>query len=250
MGLAGRALGLMLDRVVGFDVVTADGKRRAREREREPGPVLGAARRRRQLRAGHQPSTCAPPRGHRRLVLRSPIPASARGEVLAAWDDLIARRRPTALTSICTAVEQPRRPRSASTSAAGRRCGGSSRRSRASAGRELQTAPRQLDAAADALGGLRGVRVGRACRNVPRTTFDASSVYIAKSLGSAARAAFVRGRGRRRDADLRLLRRRDRRRRPQRDRVRPPQRALQRADRVVHARSAPPSRRSRRRARS
>ena len=30
------------------------------------------------------------------------------------------------------------------------------------------------------------------CRNSPRTTFDASSVYIAKSLGSSGHAAFVR----------------------------------------------------------
>ena len=68
MGLAGRALGLTLDRVTAFDVVTADGER---ERVRAGDePVLGAARRRRQLRGRHgrAPASAAP--APRRLVLR------------------------------------------------------------------------------------------------------------------------------------------------------------------------------------
>ena len=48
-----RKHGLACDNLVAADVVTADGRVPARQRRREPGPVLGAARRRRQLRRGH-----------------------------------------------------------------------------------------------------------------------------------------------------------------------------------------------------
>ena len=45
--------GLACDNVVSVDVVTADGRLAQGERPREPGPVLGHARRRRQLRRRH-----------------------------------------------------------------------------------------------------------------------------------------------------------------------------------------------------
>ena len=45
-----RKFGLTVDNLISADVVTADGRAGARQRRREPGPVLGIARRRRQFR--------------------------------------------------------------------------------------------------------------------------------------------------------------------------------------------------------
>ena len=84
MGLAGRAMGLTLDRVRSFDVVTADGPA---PQARRRGPVLGAARRRRELRDRHRDPPAHPPRQHRRVLLdrvwRSRRGARALGRVRA-----------------------------------------------------------------------------------------------------------------------------------------------------------------------
>ena len=53
IGHLARGAGLSIDNLISADVVTADGRPAHGQRPREPGFVLGAARRRRQLRRGH-----------------------------------------------------------------------------------------------------------------------------------------------------------------------------------------------------
>ena len=53
-GRVARKFGMAIDNVESIDIVTADGKLRAHEREGEPRALLGCARRRRQLRRGHE----------------------------------------------------------------------------------------------------------------------------------------------------------------------------------------------------
>ena len=50
IGHTARGFGLSIDNLVSADVVTADGRLSGGQRDRERGPLLGAARRRRQLR--------------------------------------------------------------------------------------------------------------------------------------------------------------------------------------------------------
>src|SRR5215217_844786 len=98
MGLAGRALGLTLDRVTAFEVVTAAGDRR----RVSGGDDLFWA-----LRGGGGSFAVVtavhlrPRRLRRAAWFFASYPESAREEVLAAWDDL-APRAPRELTSICT----------------------------------------------------------------------------------------------------------------------------------------------------
>jgi FAD/FMN-containing dehydrogenase len=188
MGLAGRGLGLMVDRVTAYDVVTADGT--AKRVDAASDPDLFWA-----LRGGGGSFALVTAVHLRARRLRraawffASYPASAREEVLDAWDDL-APGAPAALTSICTIT-------SGRVNAFGQYLGG-------------EGALRRLVAPLSRIGGARfsagtddflalqrrwaGCSEGEsvaACRSVPRSSFDASSVYFAERLSARARRAFV-----------------------------------------------------------
>jgi FAD/FMN-containing dehydrogenase len=185
MGLAGRELGLTLDRVVGFDVVTADGRLR-------------------HVDAGHDDDLFWALRGGGgsfgivtaiRLRVRrvssaawffASFPRAAAGEALAAWDGL-APGAPDALTSIFTVPGASGR-----VTALGQYFGSESalRRlvaplarvpgARLTAGTSgYLTLQRRWAGCAD--GGL------AACRRSPRSLFAGSSVYMAQRLSASAR---------------------------------------------------------------
>ncbi len=182
MGLAGRALGLTLDRVTALDVVTASGERR----RVSAGDDLFWA-----LRGGGGSFAIVTAVHMRARRLRraawffASYPASARAEVLAAWDDL-APGAPDPLTSICTLT-------GARASAFGQYLGS-------------EAALRRLVAPLARIGGVRfsagtsdflalqrrwaGCADG-GCGAVPRASFDASSVYVDRRLSAAGRRAFV-----------------------------------------------------------
>src|SRR5215211_4597590 len=192
MGLAGRALGLTLDRVVAFDVVGADGRRR-RVDARTDSDLFWA------LRGGG--GSFAMVTGVHLRVRRlrraawffATYPAAARDEALAAWDAL-APGAPDALTSICSITPT-------GLSAFGQFLG-------------PEASLRRLVAPLARIGGVR-LRTGTsdflalqrrwagcaegagiaACRSTPRATFDASSVYVARPLGASGRAAFLAAAG-------------------------------------------------------
>ena len=88
-----RKHGLASDNLVGADVVTADGQFMSRQRRRAPRSVLGAARRRRQLRCGD--------------VLRVPAARSRARRSFPAWSSTRQKRR----SRCCAAIGRPaRRP--------------------------------------------------------------------------------------------------------------------------------------------
>ena len=162
---------------------------------------------------------CGGPRGS------SPrIPASARDEVLAVWDEL-APGAPGALTSICTLTDMR-------ASAFGQYLGS-------------EAALRRLVAPLARIGGVRfsagtseflalqrrwaGCAEG-GCGAVPRRELR-RVLRVRRAQAPGARPARLHRRGRRgRHAGARRLRRRDQPRAGRRDRVRAPRRALQRAD--------------------
>ena len=61
IGYLARGLGLSCDNLISADVVTADGRFLIASEKDTRGPVLGAARRRRQLRCGHRAGVPAEP---------------------------------------------------------------------------------------------------------------------------------------------------------------------------------------------
>jgi FAD/FMN-containing dehydrogenase len=186
VGLAGRHLGLTIDRVRAYDVVTADG----RKRHVSAGDDLYWA-----LRGGGGSFGIVtavrfdthPVR--RAAFFRVTFPAGSREEALAAWDDL-APGAPGRLTAILTVT-------STGASAFGQYFGseralralvaplarvpGASALSTGTAG--YLALQRRWAGCAD--GGL------AACHAYDRSTFAASSVYVADKLTGAGRRAFV-----------------------------------------------------------
>ncbi len=182
MGLAGRALGLTLDRVTALDVVTASGERLRVSAEDD---LFWA------LRGGGGSFAIVTAVHLRARRLRraawffASYPASARAEVLATWDDL-APGAPDRLTSICTLT-------GARASAFGQYLG-----SEASLRRLVAPLARigdvHFSAGTSDFPALQRRWAGCAdggCGAVPRASFDASSVYVDRRLSAAGRRAFV-----------------------------------------------------------
>lgn len=189
MGLAGRELGLMLDRVTSFDVVTADGRLVTADANHHPdlfwalrggGGSFGIVTRVR-LRA-------------RRVAgaawFFASFPREQAGAVLAAWDAL-APVAPDALTSILTlpagggrvtalgqffgpAQELRRQVGSLAAIPGARMSTGTS---------PYLTLQRRWAGCAD--GGL------ATCHSDARTLFAASSLYVARPLSASGRQAFI-----------------------------------------------------------
>jgi FAD/FMN-containing dehydrogenase len=182
MGLAGRALGLTLDRVTAFDVVTAAGERR---RVGGDDDLFWA------LRGGGGSFAIVtaihlrPRRLRRAAWFFASYPASARAEVLAAWDGL-APGAPPELTSICTLT--------ASRVSAFGQFLGSERALRRLAAPLARIGGASFSAGTSGFLDLQRRWAGCAdggCGQVPRDSFDASSVYVARRLDAAGRRAFL-----------------------------------------------------------
>ena len=236
MGLAGRALGLTLDAVTAFDVVMANGKRAHVDANSDPDLFWA-------LRGGGG-SFALVTKVYLRATARTSAawfrisyPASSRGAALAAWES-VAPTAPDGLTAICTVFNS-------SASAFGQYFGSEASLRRIVApltrvpGASTQSGTAKLMPLQKRWAGCGEGEAIAQCRNSPRTTFDASSVYIAESLGSSGHSRVRPGRGRRRDADLRRLRRRDLRRLPHGDGVRPPRTSTSASRSRPTPRSAP-----------
>jgi FAD/FMN-containing dehydrogenase len=171
MGLAGRAMGLTLDRVTSFDVVTADG----RHRRVDEGDLFWA------LRGGGGSFAIVTAirlrtrRVSRAAFFRIAYPRGARDEALADWD-AFAPRAPAALTAILTIT-------SSGATAFGQYLGSEAALRRLIA--PLGGAP--TTGSADYLTVQRRWAGGDASR----TAFAASSLYVKERLGARGRRAFL-----------------------------------------------------------
>jgi FAD/FMN-containing dehydrogenase len=184
MGLAGRALGLTLDRVTALDVVTADGRRRRIDASSDEDlfwALRGGGGSFAIVTAVHLRAR----RVSRAAWFRITFPSGSREEALAAWDDL-APSAPPELTSICSLT-------GSGGSLFGQYLGSESALRRLI--RPLARVPgAQLSAGTS--GYLALMRRWAGCSEQgpctsARDTFDASSVYIARKLSAAGRRAFV-----------------------------------------------------------
>ena len=187
IGLAARELGMTLDRVTGFEVVTADGRSRTVDARTEED-LFWALR-----GGGGSFALVTQVRLRARRVgrvawFRITVPRGSREEMLAAFDD-VGPGAPDALMSICTLT-------GSGGSAFGQYFGSERalRRviaplarvpgARVTSGTSSYFAlQRRWAGCAD--GGL------AACRSVPRSTFHASSIYVGDRLSAAGRRDFV-----------------------------------------------------------
>jgi len=192
MGLAGRALGLTVDQVVAYDVVGADGRRRRVDARTDPKLFWA-------LRGGGGSFAIVTAvhlrvrRLRRAAWFRVSYPESAREEALAAWDAL-APGAPDALTAICTLT-------TTSAAAFGQFLGSEAQLRRLVAplarigGASMSTGTSGFLALQRRWAGCAEGESVASCRAVSRTTFHASSVYVARRLDADARRAFLAAAG-------------------------------------------------------
>jgi FAD/FMN-containing dehydrogenase len=185
MGLAGRELGLTIDRVRSYDVVTADG---VRQRVSDDDDLYWA------LRGGGGSFGIVTAmrllvrRVSRAAWFRITFPASSREEAIAAWDDL-APVAPDGLTAILTLT-------GSGATAFGQHFG-SERAVRRIVALLARVPGASLSAGTSDYLALQRRWAGcadgglAACHDYNRSTFAASSVYIAHKLPAAGRRAFV-----------------------------------------------------------
>ena len=114
-----RKCGYAVDNLLSVETVTADGRDPDRLREREPGPLLGHARRRRQLRRGDQLRVPASPDRPDRPGRDADVPGPDGGRGAAELPRRDGATPPT--RSVRASPCSPRRPRTSSPS----RCAGS-----------------------------------------------------------------------------------------------------------------------------
>ena len=108
MGFLVRKYGLTIDNLLSVELVTADGRLIRASAERASGPVLGAARRRRQLRRRHRvPVSTGSPSATRSTAARLILPASA--EVLRGYVET-ADAAPDELSTIGFLMQAPPLP--------------------------------------------------------------------------------------------------------------------------------------------
>ena len=189
MGLAGRALGLTLDNVAGFEVVTADERRRWIDARTGDDDLFWA------LRGGGGSFAIVTAvrlrvqRLRRAAWFSVAYPAAAREAALAAWDKL-APGAPDALTSICTLT-------ATQASVFGQFLGSEAALRRLVEPLARLEGARMSSGTSDFLalqrrwaGCAEGERPA-ACRGVPRSSFHASSIYVARRLDASGRRAFL-----------------------------------------------------------
>jgi FAD/FMN-containing dehydrogenase len=185
MGLAGRELGLTIDRVRSYDVVTADGAKRRVEGDDDLfwalrggggsfGIVTAVRVRVRRVR--------------RAAWFRITFPAASRAEAIAAWDDL-APDAPDGLTAILTLT-------GSGATAFGQHFG-TERAVRRIVAPLARVSGASLSAGTSGYLALQRRWAGcadgglAACHDYERSTFAASSIYVAHKLSGAGRRAFV-----------------------------------------------------------
>lgn len=188
MGLAGRSLGLTLDRIQSITCVTADGQQRTCT-PKQNADLFWA------LRGGGGSFAIVTSLRLRAKKVRSAayfqssFPASSRAAALDAWQDLM-QGAPTALTTICTLT-------SGRATIFGQYLGSQANLSK------LVAPLRRLPGASVRVGtssylplmerwaGCSESESVAQCSDIPDQSFDASSIYVAKTLSSKARSAFV-----------------------------------------------------------
>jgi FAD/FMN-containing dehydrogenase len=189
MGLAGRRLGLLCDRVTGFDVVTADGRLRHVD-ARTDADLFWA------LRGGGGSFgivTAVRMRVHRvrrAAWFMTSFPRGSAEEALDAWDDL-APGAPAALTSIFTLPGGDGR-----VTALGQYLGSEAALRRLVAPLSRVPGARMSTGTSGYLALMRrwaGCADGglAACHRSTRSSFAGSSLYVSRRLSPGARRAFV-----------------------------------------------------------
>jgi FAD/FMN-containing dehydrogenase len=185
MGLAGRALGLTLDRARSFDVVMADGRRRRVEGADDLFWALRGGGGTFAIVTAVRLRTVAVPSAS---WFRVTYPRGSREEALAAFDAL-APGASRELTAICTLDGR-------GASAFGQYLGSEA------ALRRLVAPLADVPGATLSAGGAGWLALQRrwagcadgglpACLRFQPTTFDAASVYVSKRLTAAGRSAFA-----------------------------------------------------------